>query len=82
MTSQMNAQSSAAPSQEQQAAQASTQAGTQADSRPEKTNLSQRYGSIGIDAVAAAMRYAGTGKNPAYAPVVNRIETRQHENAI
>lgn len=78
MTTQMNAQSSAAPSQEQQAAQASPQA----DSRPEKTNLSRRYGSIGIDAVAAAMRYAGTGKNPAYAPVVNRIETRQHENAI
>jgi hypothetical protein len=28
------------------------------------------------------MRYAGTGKNPAYAPAVARAETRQHENAI
>jgi hypothetical protein len=68
----MNAQSGSAPSQKQQAAEAST----------DKTNLSFRYGSIGINAVAAAMRYAGTGKNPAYAPVVNRTETRRHENAI
>ena len=73
MTNQMNAQSGSAPSQKQ-AGQASTQA--------DKTNLSYRYGSIGIDAVAAAMRYAGTGKNPAYAPAVVRTETRQHENAI
>jgi hypothetical protein len=77
VTNQMNAQSGSAPSQKQQAGQASTQA----DNRPE-TNLSYRYGSIGIDAVAAAMRYAGTGKNPAYAPAVVRTETRQHENAI
>jgi hypothetical protein len=68
----MNAQSSAAPSQKQQTAEASA----------DKTNLSYRYGSIGIDAVAAAMRYAGTGKNPAYAPAVTRTETRPHENAI
>jgi len=32
--------------------------------------LDQRYRQIGIPAVAAAARYHGTAKNPAYAPVV------------
>jgi hypothetical protein len=36
--------------------------------RSEHTNLSYRYGTIGIQAVAAAVRYAGSRKNPAYAP--------------
>jgi hypothetical protein len=31
--------------------------------------LHQRYGQIGISAVAAAVRYQGAAKNPAYAPV-------------
>jgi hypothetical protein len=31
--------------------------------------LDRRYGQIGISAVAAAARYQGTAKNPAYAPV-------------
>jgi hypothetical protein len=70
----MNAQSGIAPSQKQQAAQAA--------STSEQTNLSYRYGSIGIEAVAAAVRYAGARKNPAYAPVVQRTELRQHENAV
>jgi hypothetical protein len=30
--------------------------------------LDRRYGQIGILAVAAAVRYQGGGKNPAYAP--------------
>jgi hypothetical protein len=34
----------------------------------ETTTLDQRYGRIGISAVAAAVRYQGSSKNPAYAP--------------
>lgn len=33
--------------------------------------LDARYGQIGISAVAAAARYQGTAKNPAYAPAPN-----------
>jgi hypothetical protein len=36
-----------------------------------ETALDHRYGAIGISAVAAAARYQGAAKNPAYAPVVN-----------
>ncbi len=36
-----------------------------------ETALDRRYGAIGISAVAAAVRYQGAAKNPAYAPVVN-----------
>jgi hypothetical protein len=32
------------------------------------TALDRSYGQIGIPAVAAAARYQGSGKNPAYAP--------------
>ena len=35
----------------------------------EGTTLDCRYGQIGISAVAAAVRYQGAAKNPAYAPV-------------
>jgi len=35
----------------------------------EHTALDRRYGQIGISAVAAAARYQGEAKNPAYAPV-------------
>jgi hypothetical protein len=38
---------------------------------PKETALDRRYGAIGISAVAAAARYQGAAKNPAYAPVVN-----------
>jgi hypothetical protein len=38
---------------------------------PRETALDRRYGAIGISAVAAAARYQGAAKNPAYAPVVN-----------
>jgi len=34
----------------------------------EKTGLDARYRQIGISAVAAAVRYQGGAKNPAYAP--------------
>jgi hypothetical protein len=52
------------------------------ESRREQTNLSYRYGTIGIDAVAAAVRYAGSRKNPAYAPVAHRTDQRFLEPAI
>jgi hypothetical protein len=35
----------------------------------ESTRLADRYQQIGISAVAAAVRYQGVAKNPAYAPV-------------
>jgi hypothetical protein len=35
----------------------------------ERTALDRCYGQIGIPAVAAAARYQGSAKNPAYAPV-------------
>jgi hypothetical protein len=34
------------------------------------------YGQIGISAVAAAARYQGDAKNPAYAPVAIRSDER------
>jgi hypothetical protein len=40
------------------------------------TALDRCYGQIGISAVVAAARYQGVGKNPAYAPVVNRWDDR------
>jgi hypothetical protein len=38
----------------------------------QNTALQLCYGQIGISAVAAAVRYQGGAKNPAYAPVVVR----------
>jgi hypothetical protein len=46
------------------------------EQRREQAQLVRCYGSIGISAVAAALRYAGVSKNPAYAPVVHRPESR------
>jgi hypothetical protein len=44
-----------------------------AEAGPERmqgpSTLDGQYGEIGISAVAAALRYAGAHKNPAYAPV-------------
>ncbi len=40
----------------------------QAPQAARREALAGRYGAIGISAVAAAMRYAGADKNPAYAP--------------
>jgi hypothetical protein len=41
--------------------------------------LDARYGQIGISAVAAAARYQGTAKNPAYAPAPNDWRLRYAE---
>ena len=38
----------------------------------EAATLDNRYGQIGISAVAAAVRYQGGAKNPAYAPCSNK----------
>jgi len=54
---------------------------TQTEGRREQTNLDCRYREIGILAVAAAVRYAGGGKNPAYAPVVPQPDERFSEFA-
>jgi hypothetical protein len=50
--------------------------GRDAQARPAPTEptspaLDACYGQIGISAVAAAARYQGTTKNPAYAPTSN-----------
>ena len=42
----------------------------------ETTELDRRYGRIGISAVAAAARYQGSAKNPAYAPSSNKWRDR------
>ena len=73
MPAQMNATPGSSASQKQQTAQS--------EERRADTNLTYRYGSIGIEAVAAAVRYAGGRKNPAYAPVASD-ETRLHETAV
>ena len=53
----------------------------QSERRRESHSLDRRYGAIGIPAVAAALRYAGATKNPAYAPVVPRPSERFSEAA-
>jgi hypothetical protein len=47
----------------------------------ERTSLDCRYGQIGISAVAAAVRYQGVAKNPAYAPVAIKWDARTEEAA-
>jgi hypothetical protein len=42
--------------------------------KPPGEVLDQRYHDIGIPAVAAAARYQGAAKNPAYAPVAPKWE--------
>jgi hypothetical protein len=39
-----------------------------ANGGPESASLDRWYGQIGISAVAAAARYQGAARNPAYAP--------------
>jgi hypothetical protein len=39
-----------------------------AETSAQHSPLDQRYRQIGISAVAAAVRYQGVAKNPAYAP--------------
>jgi hypothetical protein len=47
----------------------------------ESTALAGCYGQIGISAVAAAVRYQGSTKNPAYAPVSTKWRDRIAEAA-
>ena len=47
----------------------------------ELENLHERYGEIGISAVAAALVFQGDGKNPAYAPITPRYDQRYAEAA-
>jgi hypothetical protein len=42
--------------------------------RPEDASLDDRYGKIGISAVAAALAYQSEPKNTAYAPTEPRSE--------
>ena len=51
----------------------------QATPSNDRPNLSHRYGSIGIQAVAAAARYCNVGKKPAAA---HRIDQRFVESAV
>jgi hypothetical protein len=44
------------------------------NARRDEPNLDSRYGQIGISAVAAALPYQSEVKNPAYAPVVHRLD--------
>jgi hypothetical protein len=43
--------------------------------------LENRYGTIGISAVAAALRYQSDSKNPAYAPVREDLNTEDMDAA-
>ena len=55
----------------------------QPDTRSQGLNLDQRYGRIGILAVAAALPYQSDAKNPAYAPVVpHRDGKRRTKTAV
>lgn len=45
------------------------------------TALDRCYGQIGISAVAAAVRYQGSAKNPAYAPTPTQWRDRLAEAA-
>lgn len=51
------------------------------EQRRERSELDPRFGKIGISAVAAAMRYASDGKNPAYAPSAESTKTVTDEAA-
>lgn len=53
---------------------------TQREAKPEPENLDRCYGDIGISAVAAALRYQGGAKNPAYAPAVPRRDDKRSED--
>jgi hypothetical protein len=54
---------------------------TSSENPMEKTALDRCYRQIGISAVAAAVRYQGVGKNPAYAPTPHRWQERTAEAA-
>jgi hypothetical protein len=41
-----------------------------------QTDLDHQYGTIGISAVVAALRYSGAAQNPAYAPTCAQANRR------
>jgi hypothetical protein len=45
--------------------------------QPPETSLDSKYRAIGISAVAAALRYASEGRNPADAPAV--VQDSRHD---
>jgi len=51
------------------------------EQRRDRAGLNPRFGKIGISAVAAAMRYQGEIKNPAYAPAKPRTPVEVDEEA-
>jgi hypothetical protein len=51
------------------------------EQRRERTELDARFGTVGIPAVAAALRYQSNTKNPAYAPAVLH-RNRDAEEAV
>ena len=51
------------------------------EQRRDRAELDARFGKIGISAVAAAVRYQGEAKNPAYAPVKPRPAEEADEAA-
>jgi len=64
---------------------ANTAKNTSNQRKPRKSSdetiaLHLRYGQIGISAVAAAARYQGDAKNPAYAPVA--IKSDDHDATV
>jgi hypothetical protein len=59
----------------------SPQPGYERKIHSEGTALAGCYGQIGISAVAAAVRYQGSAKNPAYAPTSNQWRDRIAEAA-
>jgi len=55
--------------------------GSSRNSAEQHTALQLCYGAIGISAVAAAVRYQGEAKNPAYAPAAARVDAGRAESA-
>ena len=51
------------------------------EQRRDRAELDARFGKIGISAVAAAVRYQGDAKNPAYAPATLRV-TEETDEAV
>ena len=51
------------------------------EQRRDRAALDARFGKIGISAVAAAVRYQGDAKNPAYAPAKLRV-TEETDEAV
>jgi hypothetical protein len=51
------------------------------EERRDQTNLSGRYGSIGIEAVAAAARYCGEAKSAPRVSAAPKVEERFLETA-